>query len=239
MKPTLSTKPASRAASSPAKVAAPSACTMFSTPSGSPPPRTNSSWKAAALAAAYSAGFQTTVLPASSAGTMYQDGTATGKLPAVMIAIVPTGLRNVNSCLSGISLGTVCPYRRRPSPRKKSQVSTISRTSPSASAYGLPISAVTIRARASALASISRPIWAMARPRTGAGTAAQPAWALWADSAAPRKTDASARLTSATTSPGRAGLLLVIMVEPVTGWPSTTDVTVRVVLTCCSPPGCC
>ena len=32
-------------------------------------------------AAEYSAGFQTTVLPASRAGTMYQDGTATGKLP--------------------------------------------------------------------------------------------------------------------------------------------------------------
>ena len=65
---------------------------------------------------------------------MYQDGTATGKLPAVMMATAPTGLRKVKSCLSGISLGTVWPYSRRPSPRKKSQVSTISRTSPSASA---------------------------------------------------------------------------------------------------------
>ena len=32
-------------------------------------------------AGAYSAGFHTTVLPQSSAGTRYQDGTATGKLP--------------------------------------------------------------------------------------------------------------------------------------------------------------
>ena len=120
-----------------------------------------------------------------------------GSCPAVIIATVPTGLRKVNSCLSGISLGTVWPYRRRPSPRKKSQVSTISRTSPSASAYGLPISAVTIRASDSALASIRRPMCAIARPRTGAGTAAQLAWAFLADSAAPRKTDASARLTSA------------------------------------------
>ena len=54
-------------------------------------------------AGAYSAGFQTTVLPHSSAGTRYQDGTATGKLPAVMIAATPTGMRNVKSCLSGIS----------------------------------------------------------------------------------------------------------------------------------------
>ena len=32
-----------------------------------------------------------------------------GKFPAVTIAAVPTGTRNVNSCLSGISLGTVWP----------------------------------------------------------------------------------------------------------------------------------
>jgi hypothetical protein len=48
-------------------------------------------------------------LPVNSAGTRYQDGTATGKLPAVMIAATPTGTRNVNSCLSRISLGTVWP----------------------------------------------------------------------------------------------------------------------------------
>ena len=60
-------------------------------------------------AGAYSAGFHTTALPHSSAGTRYHDGTATGKLPAVMIAATPTGTRKVNSCLSGISLGTVCP----------------------------------------------------------------------------------------------------------------------------------
>jgi hypothetical protein len=89
-------------------VVAPSASTVFSTPSGSPP-WTNSSVNASAIAGVYSAGFQTTVLPHSSAGTTYQDGTATGKLPAVTIAATPTGTRNVNSCLSGISLGTVCP----------------------------------------------------------------------------------------------------------------------------------
>ena len=89
---------------------------------------------ALALAAAYSAGFQTTVLPHSRAGTRYQEGTATGKFPAVITPTTPTGLRKVNSCLSGISLGTVWPYSLRPSPRKKSHVSTISRTSPSASA---------------------------------------------------------------------------------------------------------
>ena len=96
------------------------------------PPARKSSASASPSAGAYSAGFQTTALPHSSAGTRYHDGTATGKLPAVMIAATPTGSRNVKSCLSGISLGTVWPYRRRPSPRKKSQVSMTSCTSPSA-----------------------------------------------------------------------------------------------------------
>jgi hypothetical protein len=61
------------------------------------------------VTAEYSAGFQRIELPASSAGTMYQAGTATGKLPAVITATAPTGLRKVNNCLSGISLGTVWP----------------------------------------------------------------------------------------------------------------------------------
>ena len=64
---------------------------------------------ASAVAGVYSAGFHTTALPHTSAGTMYQLGTATGKFPAVTIAATPTGVRNVKSCLSGISLGTVCP----------------------------------------------------------------------------------------------------------------------------------
>ena len=84
-----------------------------------------------AVAAAYSAGFHTAALPHRIAGTRYHEGTAPGKLPAVMIAATPTGMRKVKSCLSGISDGTVCPYRRRPSPTKKSHVSMISWTSPS------------------------------------------------------------------------------------------------------------
>ena len=64
---------------------------------------------ARAIAGVYSAGFQTTALPHRRAGTRYQDGTATGKLPAVTIAATPTGMRKVNSCLSRISLGTVWP----------------------------------------------------------------------------------------------------------------------------------
>ena len=108
VKPTLSTSRSSSARSSPANADGPSHWTRFSTPSGRPP-WMNSCASASPSAGAYSAGFHTTALPHSSAGTMYQDGTATGKLPAVMIAATPTGLRNVNSCLSGSSLGTVWP----------------------------------------------------------------------------------------------------------------------------------
>ena len=72
-------------------------------------PATKHSYSAVAIAAEYSAGFQTTVLPHSSAGTRYQDGTATGKFPAVTTAITPTGMRKVNSALSCISDGTVSP----------------------------------------------------------------------------------------------------------------------------------
>ncbi len=108
VKPTLSTRPASRAAARPSKVAGPSAWTRLRTPSGRP--ACQHSWaRASAVAGAHSAGFQTTALPHSSAGTRYQDGTATGKLPAVITAATPTGWRKVNSCLSGISLGTVWP----------------------------------------------------------------------------------------------------------------------------------
>jgi len=98
------------------------------------PPCQKRDASAAATAGVDSEGFQTTALPHSKAGTRYHDGTATGKLAAVTIAATPTGVRNVNSCLSGISLGTVWPYSRRPSPRKKSQVSMISCTSPRDSA---------------------------------------------------------------------------------------------------------
>jgi hypothetical protein len=73
------------------------------------PPCQKSEARAAATAGVDSDGFQTTAFPHSRAGTRYQDGTATGKFAAVTIAATPTGVRNVNSCLSGISLGTVWP----------------------------------------------------------------------------------------------------------------------------------
>ena len=81
---------------------------MLNAPAGNPACR-NSCANASAVAGVYSAGFHTTAFPQSRAGTRYHDGTATGKLPAVTMAATPTGVRNVKSCLSGISLGTVWP----------------------------------------------------------------------------------------------------------------------------------
>ncbi len=106
--PTLSTSPSASARSSPSNAVGPSASTMLNTPGGNPA-CTKSCASASDVAGAYSAGFHTTAFPHRSAGTRYHDGTATGKFPAVTIAATPTGFRNVNSCLSGSSLGTVMP----------------------------------------------------------------------------------------------------------------------------------
>jgi hypothetical protein len=147
-----------------------------------------------------------------------------------MIAATPTGIRNVNNCLSGISDGTVCPYSRRPSPRKKSHVSMISCTSPSASGYGLPISRVTSRASASLLASKRRPTSAITRPRAGAGTVAHSRCAARAARHASTKASASASSTSATTSERLAGFVDSRRPPgaPARSTPSTIDAAVRV-----------
>ena len=227
VKPTLSTTRSPSAARRPSNVEAPSAWTSWSTPSGRPA-AVKSSYIACAEAAAYSAGFHTTALPHRSAGTRYHDGTATGKLPAVITAATPTGVRNVNSCLSGISLGTVSPYSRRPSPRKKSQVSTISCTSPRASARGLPTSRVTSRASASELSDTMRPIEAMTWPRTGAGTAAHVGWAERAARHAVVKPFALASSTRATTSVRSAGFTeSTVPPAPAVTPPATMDEMVR------------
>src|SRR6266540_533030 len=227
--PTLSTSPSSMARSNPVNAVGPSASTMLKPPSGNPAWRI--SWaNASAVAGVYSAGFHTTAFPHSSAGTMYQDGTATGKFPAVMITETPTGARNVNSCLSGSSDGTVCPYSRRPSDWKKAHVSTTSCTSPSDSVNGLPISRVSSVARARLFSSTRRPSCWTARPRTGAGTCAHASCARRAVRQASTNVGASARDASATTSSRCAGFGTVIWPPgaPSTPLPPISDDTVLV-----------
>ena len=84
MKPTLSTSPSLQGAVEALERGGAVGVHDVEQPSGRPA-ATKSRASASAVAAAYSAGFQTTALPQSSAGTRYHDGTATGKLPAVMI----------------------------------------------------------------------------------------------------------------------------------------------------------
>ncbi len=62
------------------------------------------------------AGLNTTVLPQTSAGTIFQDGIAIGKFHGVMTPTTPIGIRTDMSNLSGSSDGVVWPNRRRPSP---------------------------------------------------------------------------------------------------------------------------
>jgi hypothetical protein len=83
------------------------------------------------------------------------------------------------------------------------------------------------------LASTTRPICAIARPRTGAGTSAQAGCASRAARAAAANVPASPSETSATTSLIRAGLVDVIRPPgaPVTGTPPTIEVMLRLIVT--------
>ena len=89
---------------------------------------------------------KTTVLPATSAGIVFQAGIAIGKFQGVMIPATPIGWRMLIAHLSGSSEGTVSPNIRRPSPAISSAMSIASWTSPRASAMTLPISRVSARA---------------------------------------------------------------------------------------------
>src|SRR5207247_3900341 len=62
---------------------------------------------------------KTTVLPHTSAGTIFHDGIAIGKFQGVITAHTPSGCRTDIANLSRSSEGTVCPYRRLPSPAMK------------------------------------------------------------------------------------------------------------------------
>ena len=102
-------------------------------------------------------------------------------------------------------------------------------TSPRDSAIGLPISRVISALSASKLSSTSRPNCWIARPRTGAGVAAQPRWASLATRHASRNVSASASAASATTTSRFAGFGIVrVVADASTGLPAMSDATVRV-----------
>ena len=75
---------------------APSPVTMLTTPAGKPA-STQISAKASAVSGVYSAGFSTTVLPAASAGAIFQASISSGKFHGMICPHTPTGLVPGNS----------------------------------------------------------------------------------------------------------------------------------------------
>ncbi len=89
--------------------------TRLSTPAGSPA-SSKIFVKCQAISGVSPAGLNTAVLPATSAGISFQLGIANGKFQGVITPATPIGERTDIAHLSGISLGVVTPYMRRPSP---------------------------------------------------------------------------------------------------------------------------
>jgi hypothetical protein len=57
----------------------------------------------------YSDGFTTTVLPAASAGAIFQDISSSGEFHGTMAATTPSGSRRVKFSISGLSMGMTLP----------------------------------------------------------------------------------------------------------------------------------
>ena len=95
--------------------APPPPCTMLTTPFGTPASVSSSTkrWPSAGVSVA---GLNTTVLPATSAGAIFQDGIAIGKFHGVITPMTPMGMRTDIWNLFRSSDGVVCPWRRLPSP---------------------------------------------------------------------------------------------------------------------------
>ena len=159
-------------ASSGAPAPGPSPSTRFRTPLGRPA-STSACTKLIPEAGASSAGLKTTVLPQTSAGRIFHDGTAIGKFQAVIIPHTPIGWRKDIANLSRSSEGTVWPYMRRPSPAINCAMSTASCTSPRVSSRIFPISRVIVAARASLRSDKICAARYKISARLGAGTSRQ------------------------------------------------------------------
>ena len=142
--------------------------TRFTTPGGNPASAMSSTRSVAQCGVSLD-GLNTTVLPVTSAGIVFQHGMAIGKFQGVMIPATPIGWRIDIAHLSGSSDGTVSPCIRRPSPAIRKAMSMPSWTSPRASDRTLPISRVIARARRSLCWAMSAPNAYRISPRLGAG----------------------------------------------------------------------
>ena len=83
---------------------------------GGTPASISSSTKRSPSAGVSVAGLKTTVLPQTSAGSIFQLGIAIGKFHGVITPTTPIGWRTLMLNLSRSSDGVVWPNRRRPSP---------------------------------------------------------------------------------------------------------------------------
>ncbi len=93
----------------------PAPVTRLTTPGGKPASAISST-RSVAQCGVSDDGLNTTVLPVTSAGIVFQHGIAIGKFQGVMIPATPSGWRMLIAHLSGSSDGTVSPAIRRPSP---------------------------------------------------------------------------------------------------------------------------
>src|SRR5574341_1706084 len=127
----------------------------------------------AAVAGVNVAGLKTTVLPATSAGAIFQVGIATGKFQGVTHATTPSGCLIVYTKFEGNSEKIVSPFIRRDSPAQNSATLIERCSSPRDSEIVFPSSCVRIWASSSFAASIRRAALAMIFPRVGAGVRRQ------------------------------------------------------------------
>src|ERR1044071_3651175 len=93
----------------------PEPITRFKTPGGIPAASKISVMRTA-VAGVIEAGLNTTVLPATKAGAIFQTGIATGKFHGVTQATTPSGCLIVYAKFNGNSDGIVSPVLRRHSP---------------------------------------------------------------------------------------------------------------------------
>src|SRR5688572_32439008 len=180
---------------------------MFTTPGGTPA-SSSTLMRLTAESGVSSDGFNTTVLPHTSAGMIFHDGIAIGKFHGVIIEHTPSGCRSDIANLSRSSDGAVWPCMRRPSAARKYVMSIASCTSPRVSSSTLPISRVMSRAKSSLRAVISCAALNRISARLGAGTSRHESKAR---RAAPIAASASAAVESAkvpTKSRALAGLRL-------------------------------
>src|SRR5437763_11691868 len=82
--------------------------TMFTTPGGNPA-FSNSPPNSSAETDENSDGFQTTVLPAASAGASFHAASIKGEFHGVIAATTPTGSSRVKLNTPGLSIGITCP----------------------------------------------------------------------------------------------------------------------------------